>query len=409
MKFKFNIRIIALILALFCLLTCFVSCNRRVREHPEYESYIADSQRQTERETKHKKETEVEVETKPVMQGLTMQEIADIIKLSVIKVICYDADGVTETAQGSGFFIDNRGTFITNAHVIKDAHYLKIKNYLGVMYDVDTMFAYNDDNSDYAVCRASDYYRSQAVEFATEANVGDRVYALGYPKNVSQISVTVGKIMNTDAIHGTKHFYANNAEIDYGSSGGVLVDCMGRVLGITTGSMAEGAYLALKYQEFKFDADGEHNGGKEPYKFFYELEKCTFQHSSMAEYFDLSIDVVSDSDTSMSYDVTVKLKESFKDKKLLLTTKDQTKISVDVSTNYRYYDDIGNLVQNLTTTDTVYITVDSAEELVEGKTVTSNSILSDVEIVDYSSTMVNYICDFGEIQVGSMSAYTKIS
>ena len=45
----------------------------------------------------------------------------------MVKVYCYDYDGETLLSQGSGFFINKTGTFITNAHVVEDAYYIKIK------------------------------------------------------------------------------------------------------------------------------------------------------------------------------------------------------------------------------------------------------------------------------------------
>lgn len=403
MKRKLNIKFIAFLLATFCMLTCFASCRR-------VESSNADSENSSDKSTaKESVSQEIkEDETQPISQGLTVQEIAERIKASVIKVICYDVDGVTQISQGSGFFIDNKGTFITNAHVVENALSVKIQNYLGVTYDVDIMFAFNDNNSDYAVCRASDFYRSQPVEFATSAKVGDVVYALGYPNNVFEISVTKGKIINTDAIKGTKHFYANDAQIDHGSSGGVLVDNMGRVLGITTGSVVGGAFLALKYQEFKFDADGEHNGGKEPYTFFYELDQFSFEYSLMNEYFDIKVEAISTTDTSASYKINVKLKSNYRFKKMLLTSNNATRISIDILTRYNYCDEKGELIHAKDFNDTVYLDFASIEELKNGKTLNFESVYSDIELEDYKNADIIYDWDFGRLQEGSISIYTKI-
>lgn len=403
MKVKLNIKFIALLLATFCLLTSFASC-RRGDDVLSNSEKVTDSTAKIESETSKKSEEE----TKNTTQALTVQEITERIRVSVIKVICYDIDGVTQTSQGSGFFIDNKGTFITNAHVVENAIVIKIQNYLGMTYDVDVMFAFNDNNSDYAVCRASDYYRSQPVEFATSAKAGDTVYALGYPNNVFEISVTEGKITNTDAIKGTKHFYANDAEIDHGSSGGVLVDAMGKVLGITTGSIVGGAYLALKYQEFKFDADGEHIGGKSPYEFFYVLNQVVFDYSSMSEYFDLTVKSISKTDTSVSYEINIKLKNSYRFKKIAITSLEDTKISVDIVTKYNYYDANGAAVHSEALNETAYLIFESVEELKSGKTVRFESIYTDTEIEEYARANTTFDFDFGREQEGSVSMFTKI-
>ena len=124
---------------------------------------------------------------------LTEEEINAKLKASVIKVICYDYDGITETSQGSGFFIDDDGTFITNAHVVKDCFYIKIKTHLGITHDVDVMYKYNGTVSDYAICKAKTCFSSQPVEFATTASAGDTVYALGYPNDSFVMKTTSGK------------------------------------------------------------------------------------------------------------------------------------------------------------------------------------------------------------------------
>ena len=404
MKRKLNIKIISLFLAVFCLLACFASCARGSAVYSGSES-ITDKSVNKGTQGKNDKSNE---ETESAPKELTIQEITERIKASVIKVICYDVDGVTPTSQGSGFFIDNKGTFITNAHVVENAIDVKIQNYLGITYDVDIMFAFNDNNSDYAVCRASDFYRSQPVEFATSAKSGDTVYALGYPNNVFNISVTEGKITNTDAIKGTKHFYANDAEIDHGSSGGVLVDNMGRVLGITTGITDGGVYLALKYQEFRFDADGEHNGGKAPYTFFYDLNQVSFDYSLMSEYFDINVNAISNTDTSVSYEINLKLKSDYKFKKIALTSINGTKLSVDIVTNYSYYDDKGTEVHFQSLNETLYLSFDSVEELKNGKTVTFESIYENTELEDYTIADIIYDWDFGRGQEGSILIYSKL-
>ena len=394
---------------MFCLLTSFASCNRKIVIYGESESVDNQNENNSDKNNKDNiTQNNGESETQSVPKGLTVQEITERIKASVIKVICYDVDGVTLTSQGSGFFIDNKGTFITNAHVVEDAINIKIQNYLGVTYDVDIMFAFNDNNSDYAVCRASDFYRSQPLEFATSANVGDTVYALGYPNNVFNISVTKGKITNTDAISGTKHFYANDAQIDHGSSGGVLVDNMGRVLGITTGSVVGGAYLALKYQEFKFDADGEHNGGEKPYTFFYELNQLSFAYSTMEDYFNVTLKQTSSTATSASFEINVRLKSAYAFKRIMLTS-EAAKLSVDVLVKYNYYDENGEIVETQTLVEPVYLDFDSVEELKSGKTVIFKSEYTpNGEMKEYASSDIIFDWDFGRIQQGSMDIYSRI-
>ena len=101
----------------------------------------------------------ISTESIPMLE-LTEAEIKKKLSHSLVKVLTYDYDGKTELAQGSGFFINRTGTFITNAHVVENCYYIKIKSYLGTTYDVDCMYAYNYDSSDYAICKAKNCYSS---------------------------------------------------------------------------------------------------------------------------------------------------------------------------------------------------------------------------------------------------------
>lgn len=334
---------------------------------------------------------------------LTQAEIISKLKPAVVKVICYDYDGTTEISQGSGFFIDSNGTFITNAHVVEDCFFIKVKTYLGATYDVDVMYKYNGTVSDYAICKAKNCFSSNAVEFTTEASVGDTVYALGYPNDAYVMSTTSGKITSTDAVDGTKHYYANTAWIDHGSSGGILADAKGRVLGITTGIFADGEYAALKYQDFKFDAEGIHVSGKEPVEYFHTVQEYDFSSFTMPYYFDIYVDVISNTDTSVYYRVWVQLKEQYLNDKIVLDTYGSASITVKLETKYDYYEvkSYGTSHQTKTTTDTIYFYFYSIDEMKSGKSMSSSSTIFISSFNDYYDMDITYEADFGILQLNT--------
>ena len=338
--------------------------------------------------------------------GLSQAEITAKLKPSVVKVICYDYDEKTEISQGTGFFIDNQGTFITNAHVIQDCYYIKIETYLGATYDVDVICKYNYTYSDYAICKVKNYF-SKPVEFCSSAQVGDTVYALGYPNDAFVMNTSSGVITSTDAMDGTKHFYVNTARIDHGSSGGILADSQGRVLGITTGIFGAGEYAALKYQDFKFDAEGIHITGKEPVEYFHKVTEYDFSSYSMSKYFDIYVEVVSYTDTSVYYRVGAKLKEKYQGAKIRLETYGSAKITIELVTEYDYYEvkSYGTSHQIKTTTDTVYLYFYSVDELKSGKTATSNSSIYISALNDYYDMEISYEADFDILQSGKIIIY----
>ena len=327
---------------------------------------------------------------------LSESEIIEKLKCSVVKVICYDYDKKTELSQGSGFFIDNRGTFITNAHVVEDCYYIKISNYLGVTFDVDVMYIYNGTYSDYAICRASNCYSSKPVEFATSAKIGDIVYALGYPNDSYRMITTKGKITNTNASQGSKNFYLNTAVIDHGSSGGVLVDSKGRVLGITTGQFSNGDYAALKYQDFKYDAEITHIGLREPLDYFHTVNEVWLTSYNMDDYFDIIVDATATSDDHVTYWVTVQLKNKYKNAKIILDSINLS-ITLKLDTEYQYqeimsYGGIFNRIQ--TDTNFIYYRFWDESDLITGDTQYASSSIFILYGTEYYGMNISYDVDF---------------
>ena len=261
-------------------------------------------------------EKTLETEILPAL-GLTEEEISQRLRDCVVKVTCYDYDGVTQLSQGSGFFIDDRGTFITNAHVVKNAYYAIVQTADGETRRVDAVCVYKAAD-DYALCRVEEPFASTAVTFASDAEPGDRVYALGYPNGADEVQTTSGVV--TDSYFGgkTKRYYSTTASIDFGSSGGILADARGRVLGITTGVFSNGDFAALKYREFKADVNHIPAEGRDLLTYFHKVERVDFSDptADLTRYLDVSVQTEVISPTEVLHTVTVKRKDAGKDIKM---------------------------------------------------------------------------------------------
>ena len=352
------IRIAALVLSLACLCFVFFACKAKECEHVEGEwiidsaaTYQSEGQGHTEctlcGETMrsvelprlictHDSETWiVEVEATYETEGqkyckcdicgtrlasvqiprrLEESEIVSSLSPFVLSVVCYDYDGVSEISRGSGFIIDGDGTFITNAHVVRGAYYIKVSDHLGATYNVDLLYKYNATTSDYAIGRVKDYAPRFAPEFSLDARVGDTVYALGYAGGSSELSVTRGEITDTAKREGGKYYYANTASIDHGSSGGILADEWGRVIGITTG-LAGGDFIAVRYHDFALVLENPLGGGKAPINYFYETRTVTLDANNASEFLDILVHTSEGEGASVTYRVTVKLKDEYKDRR----------------------------------------------------------------------------------------------
>ncbi len=399
MKYTLNLRLTALIMALCCALGSLLSCGKKPT-YDDLESNYSDSESNA--PTEQSKESEDDA---PI---LTIDEIAKKLKPSIVKVICYDFDRETVVSMGSGFFIDKNGTFITNAHVLDGCYYIQVQTYFGTVYDVDLMYTYNDIESDYAICGLTTEYSSQPVEFALSANAGDKVYALGYTNDSSEMSVRSGKIIRSDAVSEGSNYYTNTATIDHGSSGGALVDNRGRVLGITTGVASDGEYVALKYEDFKADADKKYRKGKEPARYFHNVREYKFAQGTMMLYFDSFANVVIDSDISVDFEVGAKLKDEFLEEKIVLDSTDVTTITVTVKTTFDYYEIVGeSAVHQVKEIDeTVYLNFESLEELKKGKALPVTASIADSVPEKYYDMQISFDTSFWTLQTGSIAIYS---
>lgn len=146
---------------------------------------------------------------------------------------------------GSGFIIDDEGRILTNYHVIKDAENISV-----IMdgdeegREIDAEVVGFDRNTDIAIIQidASEATSKVTLGNSDGARVGDWVMAIGTPFGQLQGSVTVGivsakgrsdlNIVGGDAIY--QNYIQTDASINFGNSGGPLVNIKGEAIGINT-------------------------------------------------------------------------------------------------------------------------------------------------------------------------------
>ncbi len=156
-------------------------------------------------------------------------------------------DQLIPVGSGSGFFIDDAGHVVTNAHVVGGSSALQAVLFDGTELDATVVGA--DPLLDVAVLQLAlpaDFQVPGIVSFADSESLraGDEVVAIGtalgsFPNTVSQ-----GTINGTDrAFQGTgglSTMIQHDAEIWHGNSGGPLLDLNGNVVGINTAGIGSG-------------------------------------------------------------------------------------------------------------------------------------------------------------------------
>jgi S1-C subfamily serine protease len=144
------------------------------------------------------------------------------------------------TGTGSGFIWDERGTIITNYHVIAGAAAARIRLNDGRDYPATLIGA--SESHDLAVLRInvpSNPPPPLPIGESRDLRVGQRVYAIGNPFGLDWTLTTgivsaLDRALDEDQGHTIEHLIQTDAAINPGNSGGPLLDSAGRVIGMST-------------------------------------------------------------------------------------------------------------------------------------------------------------------------------
>ncbi|HET6349970.1 MAG TPA: Do family serine endopeptidase [Candidatus Krumholzibacteria bacterium] len=146
---------------------------------------------------------------------------------------------------GSGFVFDDENRILTNYHVIKDADKITVVHEEdGEEQEYEAHVVGDDPHSDIAIIQVDKKAKLPKVALgdSDKMRVGDWVMAIGTPFGQLQGTVTVGivsaKGRNDLNIMGGSATYQNyiqtDASINFGNSGGPLVNMKGEAIGINT-------------------------------------------------------------------------------------------------------------------------------------------------------------------------------
>lgn len=156
--------------------------------------------------------------------------------------------------SGSGFFIDE-STVVTAAHVVSPDQHVLVQHADGIVTN-GTVAA--SRIMDLAVIRVEHPRPGAGIDWAQagSAFTADPVIAIGYPLDSwGEPTVTRGTLSRFADIDGLRHIQTD-AALNYGNSGGPLIDECGQVLGVVTLKvvLAEGIALALSHEEASIEA-----------------------------------------------------------------------------------------------------------------------------------------------------------
>ena len=145
--------------------------------------------------------------------------------------------------SGSGFFIDTEGYLLTNHHVIENADRVEVS-----LFDSRTLRAKvigSDRETDLALLKVEEAGEYPAVPLGDSdaLRVGEWVVAIGNPLRMYDHTVTVGVVSYKGRVlwnPSFDNFIQTDAAINFGNSGGPLLNSRGEVVGINTAVSQQG-------------------------------------------------------------------------------------------------------------------------------------------------------------------------
>lgn len=146
-----------------------------------------------------------------------------------------------ESSLGSGVIVDGGGHIITNHHVIRDASEIRVQLADGRVATPTVVGT--DPDTDLAVLRVKlPDLPAMPLGRSDELRAGDVVLAIGNPLGLSQ-TVTQGIVSaigrGSLRLATFADFIQTDAAINFGNSGGALIDTDGELVGINTAVLAQ--------------------------------------------------------------------------------------------------------------------------------------------------------------------------
>lgn len=181
---------------------------------------------------------------KEVVASELIEKIVEKDGKAVAMIVTYDKES-KPLSQGSCFIVDAEGIIVTNLHVISNAYSGVIKLTNGAFYRIKEILG-EDADVDIAFLKVEGK-ELPTVELgdSDKVKVGESVIAIGNPQGL-QNSVSTGIISGIREIEFGNKVYKliqTITPISPGSSGGVLLNMEGKVIGITESSLIEGQNL----------------------------------------------------------------------------------------------------------------------------------------------------------------------
>ncbi|KAM9364106.1 serine protease HTRA1A-like [Pholidichthys leucotaenia] len=193
-----------------------------------------------------------------------------VVHIELFRKMTYSKREVA-VASGSGFVVSEDGQIVTNAHVVANKHRVKVELKSGASYDAKIKDV--DEKSDIALIKIDAPTKLPVLLLGRSSDLrpGEFVVAIGSPFSL-QNTVTTGIVSTTQRggrelglRNSDMEYIQTDAIINYGNSGGPLVNLDGEVIGINTLKVTAGISFAIpsdKIREFLAESYDRQSRGR---------------------------------------------------------------------------------------------------------------------------------------------------
>ncbi|MGD0077961.1 MAG: tetratricopeptide repeat protein [Sedimentisphaerales bacterium] len=169
-------------------------------------------------------------------------ELVKKVKPCVVLIETFDKDN-KPLAQGSGFFINNKGHIVTNHHVLKGAYRATVKTSNGMEYPVEGIIA---KNADADIVKLVVNIPDANTPFLNLSEIvpseGQDIVVIGNPLGLES-TVSAGIVSAVRDIPAFGKIIQITAPVSPGSSGSPVLNSNGEVIGIATLVVTKGQNL----------------------------------------------------------------------------------------------------------------------------------------------------------------------
>jgi serine protease Do len=148
----------------------------------------------------------------------------------------------TGSILGSGFFVDDEGHVLTNAHVVMGCSQIVVKGH--GLAKLDKV----DPTNDLAILSTMTHKTTPFVRFRRdEVSLAENITVAGYPLQGmlgQSLNVTTGIVSSLLGPGNDSRFLQITAPLQSGNSGGPLIDAYGRLAGVITAKLNVGQTFA---------------------------------------------------------------------------------------------------------------------------------------------------------------------